>query len=115
MRTATEAGGGGRRRGLAPIVLAALVGLSAGDLLRPPESQAGTRFAVAAISAYQRTLSPLLARTSFVRCRFTPTCSEYGRGAIERFGWAKGGAMTIGRIARCNPFSRGGDDPVPGR
>lgn len=103
----------GRRRSLAPVVLAAVVGWSAGDLLRPPESQAGARAALAAIGAYQRTVSPVLARTSFIRCRFTPTCSEYGREAIERFGWGKGGAMTVARIARCNPLSKGGNDPVP--
>lgn len=103
----------GRSRGLAPIVLAASIGLAAGDLLRPPESQAGTRVALAAIGAYQRTVSPVLARTSFIRCRFTPTCSEYGREAIERFGWGKGGVLTAARIARCNPFSKGGEDPVP--
>ena len=46
-------------------------------------------------------------------CKFTPTCSQYGLEAIERFGAFKGGFMTLWRILRCNPFSKGGYDPVP--
>ncbi|MBR5088264.1 MAG: membrane protein insertion efficiency factor YidD [Ruminiclostridium sp.] len=46
-------------------------------------------------------------------CRFYPTCSVYGINAIRRFGSFKGGYLTVKRIARCNPFSRGGYDPVP--
>lgn len=47
------------------------------------------------------------------RCKYTPTCSEYGIQAVERFGALKGSLMTIYRILRCNPFSKGGYDPVP--
>lgn len=46
-------------------------------------------------------------------CKYYPTCSQYGLEAIERFGAFKGGCMTIWRILRCNPFSKGGYDPVP--
>ncbi len=46
-------------------------------------------------------------------CRFYPTCSAYGINAIRRFGSVKGGYLTVKRIARCNPFSAGGYDPVP--
>ena len=102
-----------RPRGLAPLLLAALLGLAAGDLLRPPAHQHGARAALAAIDGYRATVSPWLGRTGLVRCRFEPTCSAYGRDAIERFGWGKGGALTAARIARCNPWSKGGNDPVP--
>ena len=48
-------------------------------------------------------------------CRFTPTCSEYAYGAISRFGAFRGLLMGLWRILRCNPFSKGGFDPVPDR
>ncbi|MEO8432800.1 MAG: membrane protein insertion efficiency factor YidD [Acidobacteriota bacterium] len=81
--------------------------------MRPADQQAGARIAIAAIDGYRANLSPLLGRSHLVRCRYSPTCSAYGREAIERFGWPKGAALTAIRIARCNPWSRGGDDPVP--
>ena len=46
-------------------------------------------------------------------CKYYPTCSEYGLQAIEKYGALKGGLLTIWRILRCNPFSKGGYDPVP--
>lgn len=46
-------------------------------------------------------------------CKYYPTCSQYGLEAIERFGAFKGGLLTVFRILRCNPFSKGGYDPVP--
>jgi putative membrane protein insertion efficiency factor len=45
-------------------------------------------------------------------CRFHPTCSQYGYESVEKYGVARGGAMAVWRILRCNPFSRGGHDPV---
>ena len=46
-------------------------------------------------------------------CRFTPTCSNYAIEAYQKYGFFKGTALTVWRILRCNPFSKGGYDPVP--
>jgi putative membrane protein insertion efficiency factor len=66
-----------------------------------------------AIDGYRATVSPFLARTGVVRCRFEPTCSAYGREAIARYGSPKGVAMAAGRVLRCHPWTKGGFDPVP--
>ena|SRR5512143_2280745 len=97
----------------AAAVAAAVVGLAAGDALKPPPDQVTARFALAAIDAYRATLSPFFDRTGLVHCRFHPTCSAYGREVIRRYGVARGSALAAGRIVRCNPFSKGGEDPVP--
>jgi putative membrane protein insertion efficiency factor len=47
------------------------------------------------------------------KCRFHPTCSQYAVEAIQQHGAAKGGILAIWRICRCNPFCKGGFDPVP--
>ncbi len=46
-------------------------------------------------------------------CRFTPTCSEYMYRAIDRYGIIDGLSLGVKRIARCHPWSKGGEDPVP--
>lgn len=102
-----------RRASLAAPVLAAILGLAMGDALKPASDQWSARMAIGAIDAYRATVSPALARSGIVHCRFTPTCSEYGREAIARYGFPKGFALTTGRILRCNPWAKGGDDPVP--
>lgn len=61
------------------------------------------------IRFYRKHISPYKAP----RCKFIPTCSQYGLEAVERFGALKGGALTVWRILRCNPWGRGGYDPVP--
>lgn len=48
-------------------------------------------------------------------CKYIPTCSNYGIEAIERHGAFKGSMLTIYRLIRCNPFSKGGIDLVPER
>ena len=47
------------------------------------------------------------------KCPYCPTCSAYGLEAVEKYGAIKGGSLALWRIIRCNPFSRGGVDPVP--
>ena len=61
------------------------------------------------IRGYQLIISPHMPPT----CRYVPSCSEYGYEAIERYGAARGSWMAVKRVARCNPFARGGHDPVP--
>ena len=67
------------------------------------------RFVLTLIRFYRRHISPRFSPS----CRFRPTCSQYALTAIERFGVIKGGRMALWRILRCNPFSKGGYDPVP--
>jgi hypothetical protein len=66
------------------------------------------RLILALIGAYQRWVSPLLPSS----CRFHPTCSEYTRQAILRYGAARGLWMGLKRITRCQPLCAGGFDPV---
>lgn len=61
------------------------------------------------IRVYQKAISPLFPPS----CRFQPTCSHYGYEAIQKYGFLKGGWLTVKRIARCHPFTPGGYDPVP--
>ena len=62
------------------------------------------------IIAYQKTISPSLKPNS---CCYYPTCSHYGYQAVYKYGAIKGLWMAIKRIVRCNPWSKGGYDPVP--
>lgn len=61
------------------------------------------------LGIYKKYLSPILPPG----CRFTPTCSEYMMVAVDRFGIIKGIYFGIKRLMRCNPFFKGGYDPVP--
>lgn len=68
------------------------------------------RLLLALIRFYRKAISPL----SSPKCRFTPTCSQYGLEAIEKYGACKGGWLTLKRFLRCNPFYKGDYyDPVP--
>ena len=64
---------------------------------------------LAIIRFYQIFISPILGAS----CRYTPTCSQYGKEAILKYGPFKGGWMALKRIARCNPWGGHGHDPVP--
>lgn len=62
------------------------------------------------IKFYQTSISPLFPP----RCRYIPTCSQYAREAIEKYGAAKGGWLAFKRLMRCHPFTkRDTFDPVP--
>ncbi len=61
------------------------------------------------IKFYQRNISPMKS----TKCPYYPCCSQYGLEAIQKYGALKGSALALWRILRCNPFSKGGYDPVP--
>ncbi len=63
------------------------------------------------VRLYQKYISPLKRPC----CRFTPTCSSYAIEAYKKRGFFIGTILTVWRILRCNPFSKGGYDPVPER
>ncbi len=67
-----------------------------------------SRAIIVTVKLYQASLSPIIGR----QCRFTPTCSQYFIEAVEKYGAIRGGLMGAWRILRCNPFGRGGYDPV---
>ncbi len=66
-------------------------------------------FLLLLLRAYQYTLRPLLG----ANCRFYPSCSDYSRDAIERYGALRGSWLAARRIARCHPYHVGGYDPLP--
>lgn len=67
------------------------------------------RLVLALLGFYKRWISPLLGQ----HCRFHPSCSDYMRTAVERFGVFRGVWMGAKRLSRCQPFHPGGFDPVP--
>lgn len=74
-----------------------------------PFSHAARAILIALVRLYQYTLGVVLPGA----CRFTPTCSQYAIEALRRHGPLKGSWLTARRILRCNPYCRGGHDPVP--
>ena len=67
------------------------------------------RVLIAFVRFYQKEISPAFPAC----CRFQPTCSQYAIEAIEKHGPWKGLGLAVWRILRCNPFCKGGYDPVP--
>ena len=63
------------------------------------------------ISFYKNNIS-LWLQSKNINCKFYPTCSEYSKQAFEKYGVFKGLILTVWRIIRCNPFSKGGYDPL---
>lgn len=68
-----------------------------------------SKFLIGLIKFYRKCISPL----KLPCCRFTPTCSQYAIEAITIHGAFKGTMFAIWRVLRCNPFCKGGFDPVP--
>jgi len=72
--------------------------------------------AIRLIKIYQRTFSPdhgfFKIKYPYGFCRFSPTCSEYAVQALTKYGFFKGGVKSIWRVLRCNPFNKGGWDPL---
>lgn len=66
---------------------------------------------IKAIEMYQKYISPIVSSNG-IHCKYYPTCSEYMKQAIEKYGCVLGIAKGIKRIIKCNPFSRGGYDPL---
>ena len=75
------------------------------------------RVVLGSIKLYQKTLSPDHGWLAHFHpggyCKFQPTCSMYTYEAVDKLGITRGLLLGCGRIFRCNPFSKGGYDPVP--
>ena len=69
------------------------------------------RLFIGIIKIYKKTISPILSYFG-IKCKYYPTCSEYTKQAIEKYGIIKGCFLGIKRILKCNPFSKGGYDPL---
>lgn len=65
------------------------------------------------LNLYKGSLSFVLEVFFGKGCRFTPTCSEYAKEAVEKHGVLKGSALGVKRVLRCHPFNAPGFDPVP--
>lgn len=69
------------------------------------------RLFIETIKIYKKTISPILSYFG-IKCKYYPTCSEYTMQAIQKYGIIKGCFLGIKRILKCNPFSKGGYDPL---
>lgn len=91
------------------VLIAGIVAMH--DLAFEPRFSYSARMSIAAIDAYRAHVSPHL--RGVITCRFTPTCSAYGREAIRKYGFAKGGLKTIVRISKCGPWTKMGTVDLP--
>jgi putative membrane protein insertion efficiency factor len=99
------------RRTATLLIAAALAVVVVHDLAVSPTRGVGARAALAAIDQYRAHISPHL--RGVVVCRFTPTCSAYGRESIRKYGLLRGGVRTAWRIARCGPWTKAGTPDPP--
>lgn len=92
------------------LVLVALI-VILHDWTAPPHEDYGVRAAVFAIDQYRAHGSHAVSK--FTTCRFTPSCSRYGRAVILKYGLFRGVAKTTWRIARCGPWTKKGTVDLP--
>ena len=69
------------------------------------------KFLLVLIDFYQKHISKIF-QIKNIRCKYYPSCSEYTKQAIQKYGAIKGSVLGIKRIIKCNPFSKGGYDPL---
>jgi uncharacterized protein len=100
------------RRRKAAVTALVLLGLLIVDLTRAPADQLSAKVLLGGIHLYQATLSPFNRRIG-VRCRFQPTCSHYGEGAIRKYGALVGTGKAVWRILRCGPWTPAGTVDPP--
>jgi putative component of membrane protein insertase Oxa1/YidC/SpoIIIJ protein YidD len=81
------------------------------DWSAPPANDYGVRAAVFAIDQYRGHVSPALSK--FSTCRFTPSCSRYGRAVLLKHGVPTGVTKIVWRIARCGPWTKKGTVDLP--
>ena len=70
-----------------------------------------TKIIIFFINFYQKHISVFLKKNG-VECKYYPSCSNYSKQALEKYGFFKGSFLGIKRILKCNPFSKGGYDPL---
>ncbi len=103
--------GGTRLRKYATLALLVALVIALHDFMAPHGRGYAARGAIFLIDEYRAHISPHL--KGRVTCRFTPTCSAYGRQAIAKYGFGKGSAKTMWRIARCGPWTAPGTRELP--
>lgn len=102
------------RRGLIALLaswLAFVAAVAVHDAAVPREREWSTAALAGLIEEYRKHVSPRL--VGRVQCRFTPTCSAYGLGSVQKHGAVRGGARAVGRILRCGPWTPAGTTDLP--
>ena len=100
-----------RPRRVSLVIAAIVLIVAVHDFTVPRGHGLAARGALFVIDEYRAHLSPRL--KGRVTCRFTPTCSAYGREAIRKYGFGRGMAKTAWRIARCAPWTKAGTKDLP--
>ncbi len=93
------------------LIVLGLMVVAMHDLAFEPRDSYSARTAIAAIDSYRAHVSPHL--KGIIYCRFTPTCSAYGREVIRKYGFARGSLKAIVRVAKCGPWTKMGTVDLP--